>query len=64
MVEVSREVYRLSQKRDQEAVAVATGDLSDACAACHQAYRDVRRGGPPPDPADPKAGAMRCLSRR
>ena len=64
MVVVSKEIYRLSQTRDQEAVAVATGDLSDACAACHQAYRDVRRGGPPPDPADPKAGAMRCLSWR
>lgn len=63
MVEVSKEIYTLSLKRDQEAVAVATGDLSDACAACHQAYRDVRRGGPPPDAADPKAGAMRCQPR-
>jgi hypothetical protein len=64
MVAVSKEIYRLSQKRDQEGVAAATGDLSDACAACHQAYRDVRRGGPPPDPGDPKAGALRCMSRR
>jgi hypothetical protein len=64
MVAVSKEIYALSRKRDQDAVATATGDLSDACAACHQAYRDVRRGGPPPDPADPKAGAMRCMSRR
>lgn len=64
MVEVSKEIYALSLKRDQEAVAAATGDLSDACAACHQAYRDVRRGGPPPDPSDPKAGALRCQSRR
>lgn len=63
MVEVSKEIYRLSQTRNQEAVAVATGDLSDACAACHQAYRDVRRGGPPPDPTDPKSAAMRCLPR-
>jgi hypothetical protein len=64
MVAVSKEIYPLSRKRDQEAVATATGDLSDACAACHQAYRDVGRLGPPPDRADPKAGATRCMSWR
>jgi mono/diheme cytochrome c family protein len=65
MIAVSKQVYRLSQTRDQEAVAVATGDLSDACFACHQAYRDVRRGGAQPlDPTDPSIGAMRCMSRQ
>ncbi len=63
MIAVSKEVYRLSQTRNQEAVSVATGDLSDACFACHQAYRDVRRPGPPPDPSDPTVGALRCMSR-
>jgi hypothetical protein len=65
MIAVSKQLYRLSQSRDREAVSIATGDLSDACAACHQAYRDVRRGrGGPPDPLDPTIGASRCLSRR
>jgi mono/diheme cytochrome c family protein len=66
MIAVSKQIYRLSQSRNQEAVAVATGDLSDACFACHQAYRDVRRGGGgrPPDPTDPSINASRCLSRR
>jgi len=65
MIAVSKQIYRLSQTRDQEAVSVATGDLSDACAACHQAYRDVRRGGGrPPDPTDPTIFANRCMSRR
>jgi mono/diheme cytochrome c family protein len=63
MIAVSKQVYRLSQTRNQEAVSVATGDLSDACFACHQAYRDVRRAGPPPDPTDPTVGALRCMSR-
>ena len=65
MITVSKQLYRLSQTRNQEAVSDATGDLSDACAACHSAYRDVRgRGGAPPTPGDPQANANRCLSRR
>jgi hypothetical protein len=41
MIAVSRKLYALSQTRNQEAVSDATGDLSDACANCHRAYRDV-----------------------
>jgi S-disulfanyl-L-cysteine oxidoreductase SoxD len=64
MIAVARRTYRLSQTRNQEAVAEATGDLSDACAACHQVYRETRgRGGRPPDPTDPSNKANRCLSR-
>lgn len=64
MITVSKQIYRLSQTRNQEAVSDATGDLSDACAACHQAYRDVRvRGAAPLPPGDPQANASRCLSR-
>lgn len=65
MITVSKQVYRLSQNRNQEAVSDATGDLSDSCAACHAAYRDVRgRGAAPPDPANPQANnASRCQSR-
>jgi S-disulfanyl-L-cysteine oxidoreductase SoxD len=64
MITVSKQIYRLSQTRNQEAVSDATGDLTDACAACHQAYRDVRvRGAAPLPPGDPQANASRCLSR-
>jgi S-disulfanyl-L-cysteine oxidoreductase SoxD len=66
MIAVARQTYKVSQTRNQEAVADATGDLSDACAACHQAYRDVRprgggRGGL--DPTDPSNKAGRCMPR-
>jgi hypothetical protein len=45
MIAVSRTLYALSQTRNQEAVSDATGDLSDACANCHRAYRDVGAPG-------------------
>jgi len=64
MITMSKEIYRLSQTRNQEAVSDATGDLSDACAACHAAYRDVRGRGAAPDPTNPQAGANRCNPRR
>lgn len=64
LIAVSRRVYRLSQTRNQEAVGEATGDLSDACAACHGVYRENRgRGGNAPDPTDPSNKAGRCMSR-
>jgi hypothetical protein len=63
MIAVSRRIYRLSQSRNQEAVSEATGDLSDSCANCHRAYRDVRVPGRQPDPADPSNKASRCLPR-
>jgi mono/diheme cytochrome c family protein len=64
LITVSRRVYRLSQTRNQESVAEATGDLSDACAACHQVYRESRgRGGRAPDPTDPSNKAGRCMPR-
>ena len=64
MIAVSKQMYRLSQTRNQEAVSDATGDLSDACAACHTAYRDVRGRGAVPNPTDPQANANRCSPRR
>jgi mono/diheme cytochrome c family protein len=63
MIAVARKTYQASQTRKQDAVSEATGDLSDACAACHQAYRDVRVNGRAPDPTDPSAKANRCLAR-
>ena len=41
MVSVAKRGYRLAQTKNQEAVSEWTGDLSDACAACHSTYRDV-----------------------
>jgi hypothetical protein len=64
MIAVSRRIYKLSQSRDQEAVSDATGDLSDSCAACHAAYRDVRgRGQGGFNTNDPSNNANRCQSR-
>jgi mono/diheme cytochrome c family protein len=64
LIAVARRTYRLSQTRNQEAVSEATGDLSDACAACHGVYRESRgRGGRAPDPTDPSNKAARCMSR-
>jgi hypothetical protein len=63
MIDVARQTFRLSQSRSQEAVSDATGDLSDACANCHRAYRDIRVPGREPDPIDPSNKAARCLSR-
>jgi mono/diheme cytochrome c family protein len=63
MIAVARRMYKLSQARNQEAVAEATGDLSDSCAACHGAYREVRLRGRAPDPTDPSNRSSRCLSR-
>ena len=64
MMAVARKTYQASQARSQDAVSEATGDLSDACAACHRAYRDVRPIGATPDPNDPSNKASRCLPRR
>ena len=63
MITVSKQLYRLSLTRNQEAVSEATGDLTDACAACHQAYRDVRGRGAAPNPGNAQANASRCTSR-
>jgi mono/diheme cytochrome c family protein len=63
MIAVARKTYRASQSRSQEAVSDATGDIADACAACHQAYRDVRGPGRGLDPTDPSNKVNRCQSR-
>jgi quinoprotein glucose dehydrogenase len=64
MIAVARKTYQASQSRSQDAVSEATGDLSDACAACHRAYREVRPPGATPDPTDPSNKAFRCQPRR
>jgi mono/diheme cytochrome c family protein len=63
MIAVARKTYQASQSRKQEAVAEATGDLADACANCHRAYRDVRGPGRGLDPTDPSNKSARCQPR-
>ena len=64
MIAVARRTYRVVQTRNQEAVAEATGDLSDACANCHRAYRDLPGRGRGTDPTDPSNKAARCQPRK
>jgi mono/diheme cytochrome c family protein len=63
MIAVARKIYQASQSRKQEAVSDATGDLADACANCHRAYRDVRGPGRGLDPTDPSNKSARCMPR-
>ena len=63
MIAVARQTYKASQSRNQETVSDATGDLADACANCHQVYRDIRLPGRAPDPTDPSNKAARCVHR-
>jgi hypothetical protein len=59
-IAVAKRTLRLAQTRNQDAVSEITGDLSDSCSACHQAYRDVGRGR---GAAPGAAGGGRCASR-
>ena len=45
VVEAGRAAYRASQSRSVDAVIEVTDQLNDACANCHQAYRDVGAEG-------------------
>ena len=63
MIAVAKRSYRLAQTRNQDAVSEHTGDLSDACANCHRAYRDVGGRGRGAAPGSPGANAGRCASR-
>jgi hypothetical protein len=63
MIAVAKKTYAASRDRNRELVSELTGDLSDSCAACHRAYRDV--GGPRGQRANPGTPniAGRCQSR-
>ena len=63
MVAVAKRTFRLAQTRNQEAVSEATGDLSDACAACHSVYRDVGGRGRGANPLNPGVNTARCTHR-
>ena len=45
VVEAGRAAYRASQSRDWDAVIAVTDQLNEACAACHEVYRDVGAEG-------------------
>jgi mono/diheme cytochrome c family protein len=62
MVAVAKRGYRLAQTRNQEALGEWTGDLSDACAACHGTYRDVGGRGRGANPLGGVSNA-RCTHR-
>jgi len=38
--QTSREILRAAQRKDRDKVMDLAGDLADACAGCHQIYRD------------------------
>lgn len=40
LVEAGRAAYKAAQTRDQEKAIEATNQVADACAACHEIYRD------------------------
>jgi len=63
MASVAKRGYRLSQTRNQEAVSDWTGDLADACAACHSVYRDVGGRGGGANPPGPGVSTARCSHR-
>ena len=63
MASVARRGYRLSQMKNQDAVSEWTGDLSDACAACHSVYRDVGGRGRGANPLAPGTNSARCTHR-
>jgi mono/diheme cytochrome c family protein len=56
LVEAGKQVYKLSQTRNKDAMDEASGIISDACLACHEVYRD-KGFGPPTDPSNK---AARC----
>jgi hypothetical protein len=41
LIALSKELYRIAQTRNAEALAGASEKLNDACANCHKVYRDV-----------------------
>jgi len=63
MASVAKRGYRLSQAKNQDAVSEWTGDLSDACAACHSTYRDVGGRGRGGDPLAAGNNPARCTHR-
>jgi hypothetical protein len=60
MLEIARKSYAAAKARNQEAVSDSTGDLSDACLACHRVFRDRRPPGV--ERGAPGEQALRCTA--
>ncbi|MBI4888747.1 MAG: c-type cytochrome [Acidobacteria bacterium] len=45
LVDLSRELYKVAQSRNHEALAGMAERLNEACDACHRIYRDVSTSG-------------------
>jgi hypothetical protein len=58
MLEVARKSYAAAKARNQETVSDLTGDMSDACLACHRVFRDRRPPGV--GRGEPGEQALRC----
>jgi len=67
MLDVARKSYAAAKARNQEMVSDLTGDMSDACLACHRVFRDRRppgagRGAPAPVAAPAADQPLRCTA--
>jgi hypothetical protein len=60
MLDVARKSYAAAKARNQEAVSDLTGDMSDACLACHRVFRDRRPPGV--GRGEPGEQALRCTA--
>ena len=60
MLDVARKSYTAAKARNQEAVSDLTGDMSDACLACHRVFRDRRPPGV--ERGAPGEQALRCTA--
>jgi hypothetical protein len=60
MLDVARKSYAAAKARNQEAVSDLTGDMSDACLACHRVFRDRRPPGV--GRGAPGEQALRCTA--
>ncbi len=60
MLDVARKSYAAGKARNQEAVSDLTGDMSDACLACHRVFRDRRPPGV--GRGEPGEQALRCTA--
>jgi len=59
LADAGKAAYKASQTRNQETVSDSTNQLNDACAHCHQVYRDKRVGRA--NPLDPGNKSERCV---
>jgi hypothetical protein len=59
-LDVARKLFAAARERNQEKVSDLTGDMSDACLACHRVFRDRRPPGV--ERGAPGEQALRCTA--